>query len=197
MIEQAIKAARPAWLACILNPYLWLALIVWTALVACYAHEVGSESGRDAERALWLNQEGARKDATITAVVADSTSRAKQQDHQNQTNVKVSTKHEAEVQTNRNEYRADRAAADRTGGLRIAIPATVCNHPAATTEGADAFEPDESAATTVRLPREVENDLWSAAEEADALSAQIRAMQEWVRANGHYGTEQPEPEPAL
>lgn len=197
MINQIIKTARPSWLLLLLNPYLWLGICVWTAAVAGYAHQAGAESGRDAERGLWLNKEGARKDAEVTAVVKDSTARVQLQEKFNNTNVKVSTAHENENTARRRAAADDRAAADARGGLRIPAPATVRDCPAAATEAADAGGPDEEAAGTIRLPREIENDLWAAAEEADALSAQIRAMQEWLLLNGFYGTEPAEEQPLL
>lgn len=190
MLKTVIEGARVSQFALLLSPTFWLFVCIWTAFIAGYGHHAGSESGRDAERALWLKQEGARKDAMIAAVAADTASRAAIQAKQNQTNVKVSTAHENEIEQGRTGAIADRAAADRAGGLRIPAPARRDCH-APTTQAANAVELDEEAAPTVRLPREVEDDLWAAYEEADALSAQIRAMQDWALANGFYGTTEP------
>lgn len=192
IVKPIATAARLSPLALLLNPWFWLAICIWTAGIAVYAHEVGSESGRDKERAMWLRQANATKDAEIAALAKNGTANAALQTKFNQTNVKVSTGHETEVDKNRSDYSADRVAADRAGGLRIPSPVRAkCDRPAASAQVADAVKPDEEAASTVRLPRELEDRLWTRAEEADALSAQIRAMQAWVTENGFYG-----PEPA-
>ncbi len=92
------------------------------------------------------------------------------------------------------------------GGLRI-DRATCATKDAATTEGPSASRPDGSGSraslfpesadrhlpeevATIRLPTDVENDLFDLAEDADKLATQLRMLQKWVKDNGHYGQEQ-------
>ena len=105
----------------------------------------------------------------------------------NSNNLKVSQYHEQELDALRRGHDADRAAVDRAGGLRIS--AAACRDLATGSEAAGAIVADEGAAATIRLPREIENDLWNQAAACDALSAQVRGLHEWVRINGFYGSE--------
>lgn len=102
-------------------------------------------------------------------------------------NLKVSEDHEKELRTLRLARDADRRAIDRAGGLRIS--AAACHPAAATAQTADAGQRDEAGATTIRLPQQVENDLWALADDADEVSAQLRACQDWGRMHGFYGAE--------
>lgn len=177
-----------------------IGLVLALLLVAAgfWIYQEGQDDGRDAERAVWIKREGARKAAELALVTRNGHDNAALQTQFNQTNVKVSDKHENEIDKNRRDYSADRARADAAGGLRIPAPVRAqCDRPAAPAKAADAIKPDEEAAATVRLPRATEDDLWAVYAEADALSAQIRAMHEWVVKNGFYGTETADEQPLL
>jgi hypothetical protein len=101
----------------------------------------------------------------------------------------TSEQHETELAALRRDRDIDRRRADAAGGLRIDARACAPAGSAGTTETAGAERRDEPASpATVRLPLQVENDLWAAADAADEVSAQLRACQGWIRSNGFYGT---------
>lgn len=153
------------------------------ALIFLKGHAAGADHVQmkwDADKLLAANVERAmlRQHAEKVAALIEK---------HNSTNLKVSQHHEQELDALRRGHDADRAAVDRAGGLRIS--AAACRDPAARPEAASAVVADEGAAATIRLPREIENDLWNQAAACDALSAQVRALHEWVRLNGFYGSE--------
>lgn len=113
----------------------------------------------------------------------------------------ISDDHNAETAQLRKERDDDRRRADAAGGLRIPAPAAAAcpaGSAVAGTEAASAGGRDEPAsASTVRLPEQIENDLWAIADDADEVSAQLRACQSFVRRNGFYGPEIPVKPPLL
>jgi len=77
----------------------------------------------------------------------------------------------------------DAALAD---GLRIS--ATVCTAAtAAAAEAPSTSRPDAAAPGAVTLPAELARNLFDLARRADEVTAQGRALQEWIRSNGFYG----------
>lgn len=143
--------------------------------------------GRALERGEWLAKELQR----------DQADRALERKHQADMDVlkqaqqaierKTSEDHQTELAALRHDRAADRAAADRNGGLRIPAPSCPAGVAVAGTEAAGAGGRDEASAGTIRLPHQVENNLWDIADAADEVSAQLRACQSWIRANGFYG----------
>lgn len=80
--------------------------------------------------------------------------------------------------------RADRDAAVE----RLRIPATVCTAAtAAAAEAPSTSRPDAAAPGAVTLPAELARNLFDLARRADEVTAQGRALQEWIRSNGFYG----------
>ena len=72
--------------------------------------------------------------------------------------------------------------------LRVHVnPGTVCGSPSPGTQATGAGQPD--GGPTVQLPDDVATGLYALAERADETAAQLRALQDWVRANGFYGQE--------
>jgi hypothetical protein len=153
------------------------ALATWTA------HHF-EERGRQLERAGWLAKENA---ARIAQEKKDAVDTLRHQQIERET----SERHQKELDQLRADAAADRAAADRAGGLRIPVVACPDARPAAATETAGAGGRDEAGPASVRLPQSIENGLWALANDADEVSAQLRACQGWILANGFYG-----PEPA-
>jgi hypothetical protein len=167
-----------------------LAALVLMALACLGTFVYGVNHGQKIERAAWQKVELARKDAEAALVRANDAAITALHLQYEATNRKVSEDHEQELSDLRSGAAADRALVERAGGLRIAR--TVCNSPAATAETAGTGRRDAAAAATVRLPREVENDLWDLADAADQVTAQARACQAWIRKNGFYGPETPD-----
>lgn len=148
-------------------------------------HSDGKESGAAEVQAKWdASERGHQLAETAARRKHDDDMAALSLKHLN-INLKVSDDHEKELHTLRLERDADRSAVDRAGGLRI--PAPACHHPVAATEAASAGGRDEASAATVRLPQQVENNLWALADDADEVSAQLRSCQAWIRNNGFYG----------
>lgn len=172
---------------------LALVLAILGAGFGLYRH--GVTSGTNAERGLWMKKEAARQDAERNLILQHGRDMAALQEQFNQTNVKVSANHEKELEQVRTAAARDRAAVDHAGGLRI--PAPACRPIASAAEAAGAKFRDEVAAATVRLPPETENRLWDLANDADAVSAQLRACQAWITENGFYGTETAEKQALL
>jgi hypothetical protein len=151
------------------------AVATWTA------HHF-EERGRQLERADWLAKENVARIAQEKKDAADALR------HQ-QIERETSERHQKELDSLRADAAADRAAADRAGGLRIPATACAASGDAAATETAGASGRDEAGSASVRLPQSIENDLWTLANDADEVSAQLRACQGWILANGFYGQE--------
>jgi len=162
-----------------------LGALLLIVLVGFGIHAHGFHRGETVERAGWLKKEVDRKDAIAELVRKHAEHDAALILEFNLKNVKVSDDHEKELAQVRADAAADRAAADRAGGLRI--PRAICDRSAAATETAGTGGRDETAAATVQLPREVEDGLWNLASAADEVTSQARACQSWIRANGFYG----------
>lgn len=164
-----------------------LAMLVLGVMWGIHAiHADGEEAGKLTERAVWQAKE--RKLLLDQAKLrADHTAEMRRIAgiHQ-QVNEKVSTDHDQEIADLRAGRDADVRAAERRGGLRI--PASVCRGETGTgTEAARDGGRDEAGAGTVRLPQQVETDLWALAGDADEVSAQLRACQSWIVNQGFYG----------
>lgn len=147
------------------------------------------DKGRQLERAGWLAKEVAEKQADIALERKHAVDMAALKDHYEAIGRTTSENHETELAQLRIERDADRRRADAAGGLRIIAPACPAGGTVATTEAPGAGGRDEAGTRTVRLPQQVENDLWAIADDADEVSAQLRACQSWIRANGFYGNE--------
>lgn len=178
-------ADAPRRLAFWLVAILLLALALTAAGFVIYQH--GVDAGQLEERATWEGMEESRQlaeqDLAERHRLEDEAQRQKFITH----NLKVTADHEKELEQVHAAAAADRAAVDRNGGLRIPAPALERGGPPAATEAPGAGRRDEEGAATVRLPLEVENGLWDLVDEADAVSAQLRACQSWILGNGFYG----------
>jgi hypothetical protein len=164
-----------------------LAVVLALGALAAYGANHFEAKGRALERADWLAKQ-VREQQADAALVArhDADMRAIEDKHQ-QIERTTSEKHEQELAQLRRERDADRRRADAAGGLRIPAPACPAGSTVAGTEAASAGGRDAAGPGTVRLPQQVENDLWVIADDADEVSAQLRACQGWILANGFYG----------
>jgi hypothetical protein len=160
-------------------------ILVGLVLVAWSEHR-----GAELERAGWLKKEAQRQADTADLLRKHAAEVAALTEQYHLNNMKVSDDHEKELEALRRDRAADRAAFDRAGGLRVTR--AVCDRPAGQAEAPGAGGRDEAGAGTVRLPEPVENDLWALADDADEVSAQLRACQAWIVTNGFYG-----PKPAV
>lgn len=178
-------ASAPQRLAIWIAVFLLLVLGVTGANLAIY-HQ-GVKAGQLAERDTWENLEASRRlaDQALTEE-HEREMEALRQSFINH-NLKVTTDHEKELVKVRTDAAADRADADRRGGLRIPAAACPASGAIAGTEATSASQRDDAGTATVRLPIAVENGLWDLANDADAVSAQLRACQSWIKGNGFYG----------
>lgn len=147
------------------------------------------DKGRQLERAGWLAKEVAEKQADIALERKHAADMAALKDHYEAIGRTTSENHENELAQLRLERDADRRRADAAGGLRILAPACPAGGTVAATEAAGTSGRHEAGTRSIRLPQQVENDLWAIADDADEVSAQLRACQSWIRANGFYGKE--------
>lgn len=194
-LEKTVTDVATAGASVRLRLMLWLVGLVALIVTGLALVAWGEHRGAKLERADWLKKEQQRlKDQTLllrnhAAEVAALTLK------HNLTNLKVTTDHEKELDALRRDRAADRAAFDRAGGLRI--DRAVCDSPAGQAEAPGAGGRDEAGAGTVRLPYQVESDLWAIVNDADEVSAQLRSCQAWIVDNGFYGPAPAESPPLL
>lgn len=174
---------------------LWLSALVAVIVAGIVLVAWAEHRGAMLERAGWEKKETQRQKDTADLLRKHAADVAALTLQYNLNNLKVSDDHEKELEALRIARAADRAAFDRAGGLRIAR--AVCNPPAAGPEAPSAGGRDEASASTVRLPEQVENDLWAIVNDADEVSAQLRSCQAWIVTNGFYGPKPAESKPLL
>jgi hypothetical protein len=166
---------------------LVLGAVVLASGAAAYGAHYFEQRGAMIERAGWLAKQVKEQAADAALVRKHEADMQALRDHQQTIERQTSEKHETELAQLRRERDADRLAADRAGGLRIPAAACAADRAVAGTEAASAGGRDEAGAGTIRLPVQIENDLWAIANDADEVSAQLRACQGWIRSNGFYG----------
>jgi hypothetical protein len=174
---------------------LWLAAVMAIIIAGIVLVAWAEHRGAMLERAGWEKKETQRQKDTADLLRKHAAEVAALTEQYHLNNLKVSFDHENELEALRRDRAADRLAFDRAGGLRI--PRAVCNPPAGQAEAPGAGGRDDAGAATVRLPESVENDLWALADRADEVSAQLRACQAWIVANGFYGQKPAESSPLL
>lgn len=160
----------------ILDPRLWLALMLSHGLLFGAGYWRGDFAGTKSERATWQAKEAQRvtteQKATLQAI--ENNTRIEQQQEIDKRKV---------VNDYQKEIAAIRAAYERTTG-RLRISSAVCNSVAATDQADSASRTDATTTSTVELPAQVDGDLRRLARDADEVTATARALQEWVRLNG-------------
>lgn len=166
-----------------MNPYTILGGVLLLIAVAFG----GASVGRKLERQKWQEKELATAAATQDLLVAEHKKYIRLQDFNEMTARKASENHAKALSELKTKYDVSIAAVRAAGGLRISR--TIClDNNAATAEAASPGRPDEASAETVKLPDRVEDDLYKLTLRADELAEQLRGLQEWVKANGLYGT---------
>lgn len=163
-----------------MNPYTiigGLVLLIVVGLGGCAA-------GMKIEAATWQKKAMAERErAAIDLAIAHDRNRRIQLS--NEANARKATaQHEQAISDLTQKYDAARAAIRAAGGLRIS--ATVCRT-AIADQSPSTGRPDEGPAASVALPAETERRLLDLAQHADELAERLRALQDWVKANGHYG----------
>ena len=167
-------------IACVVALVLAGLLLAWGAWTL-YGH--GYDTGALAEREKTAKAITAATDKLRAAHAAEVKRLAGI--HQ-QVNEKVSHDHDQAIADLRRERAADIRDAERRGGLRIS--AGVCRDTSGTLALAEgALRHHEETAGTIRLPQQVEADLWALAGDADEVTEQLRACQAWITASGFYG----------
>jgi len=164
-----------------------LALVLATIGAGFLIYRAGAHAGQLEERNEWQNLEEARRLGALDLAMAHSREITELQKKYNTINRTLEENYETEIANLHRDRDADRAAADRAGGLRIAAPACPTGGAGTGTEAAGVGQRDETPAATVRLPQQIEDDLWAAANLADEVTETARACQAWIRANGFYG----------
>lgn len=148
-------------------------------------HWHGVNQGKKLERADWQQKEIARQQSQNKLLLRHAEEVAQIQNDNNTKNRKVSQDHANQLNALRTAAVAERAAANAAGGLRV--PKSICDGIAATAEAASNGGRDAALAGAVRLPREIEENLWAIAIDADEVTEQARACQSWIRTHGFYG----------
>lgn len=154
---------------------------------AGYYH--GDRSGSNAVQVKWDKAESARKQAEADAIRLNDHANQMAQERNDEINRQVADSMEQRTATLRRDSAAARAAVDAAGGLRDPGAVRHCPDPAAQTAGNGRH--DETGPGDGQLSKEAEDFLFSEAERADELAEQLREAQEWIRANGFYGTPLP------
>lgn len=137
------------------------------------------------ERADWLEKEAARQQNEKDAILDRVAENERIQRENDAKNRAISADYENRLAVLRKASAADRAAVNAAGGLRV--PRSICDSPAAGTETAGDRGRDETLTGTIRLPEQVEGDLWAFADDADEIVEQARACQQWILKHGFYG----------
>lgn len=165
-----------------INPYAIIGGLLLLIAVAFGSAQVG----RKLERTAWQAKEIATAAAAQKDLIAEHDKYVRLQNFNEATARKASANHEQAIADLTQKYDAARAAIRAAGGLRI--PRAVCTDSyTATANSASAGRPDDASAATVQLPDRIESDLLALTKRADDLAERLRALQEWVRATGHYG----------
>lgn len=182
-----------------INPYAIigaLLLLIVTALG-------GAHIGKKLEREKWQAEKIQMQAEHTKAIEAEFDRYARMVKFNDAKARKASEDHAKELDAQKTAHVATVARTRAAGGLRIDRAACAAKD-AATSQGSGTGRPDGSAAGaepppgspdrnlqaevgSIRLPTEVENDLFDLVEDADKLATQLRNLQKWVRDNGHYG----------
>lgn len=158
-----------------MTPYTIIAGIVLLIAVGLG----GVQTGRKLEREEWQRKELIAAKAHAVALEEAHTKYVRAQKFNEEKARKASKDHEKAISDLGKQYATALDAIRADGGLRIPSP---CNG----TEGPGASGPNESRPGTVKLPDRIESDLFKMTERADKLAEQLRALQNWIKENGHY-----------
>lgn len=140
----------------------------------------GKHQGVLQERAVW-------QDASIKLQMKRSKEMTAEQDRHNRIERETSEQYQTNLSKLVAERDADRAAIKRLGGLRISATACNASGTGTTAESPGSIGTDASSPETIPLPQQIESGLWDITDEADEVSEQLRALQEWIIKEGLYG----------
>ena len=159
-------------------------IAIITAVIGAYLMDSssGRVDGQAAAHKDWRKADAARVKVEQAAIAERNRKNDIERAEQQATNQKVIVSYEKRIQTLQDQYADARAAADRAGGLRISR--AVCSSTAGPAEAASAGGADEATAGTLRLPRQIEDDLWRAALHSDEIVEQARALMAWIVEQG-------------
>lgn len=162
------------------------ALVVGGAIAWGVAHHF-EDKGRQLERAVWLQKMADERAADLVLERQHQEAIARLNLMHKQIERKTSENHIKELAQLHRERDADRIAVDRAGGLRVSAAGCARDPAPAAAASASPGGRDEAGAGTIRLPEQVEDGLWRLADDADEVSAQLRACQAWILDHGFYG----------
>lgn len=145
----------------LLDPRLWLAFVLWTAVVSGYSYYRGDIGGRNSvmvESLMKTNQ-------ALTKRISDNEIEKKQQAEKAK---KASEDHAKEL-------KAIRDAAKRDAGKRVPISADFCK-PAGSSESATPGSDGQGNTGTAFLPEQFAGDLRQLTAYADEVTADLRTL---------------------
>jgi len=171
--------------------YLLLARISAYILLAVALFGTGYHYGAKGVQTDW-DVANIKTLANTNKLISDNAERvASLQQAQATTNLKVSNDHETELTQITAQRDAAIAYSNSHGGLRVTR--AVCSSAAtARTEATSDSRHDATVTGTVALPERTSSDLLRLAADADKVTAQARALQQWIIDNGFYGPVQNE-----
>lgn len=172
------------------EPYLLLGKIGAVAALFVGAYATGHHQGENAVQAVWDSSKAQSLQAQNKLISDHAQEIADLQKKHDADNIKVSEDHEQALQTLNAKYDSAVAANHASGGLRVSR--SICSGPATTgTETASNGGHNETASASVELPNDVTERLFRLARQADEVTEQARACQNWIVKNGFYGTPLP------
>lgn len=178
MIEIALMVLKK------IDPRVWIGLLVGIVLLVAFgwlrAHYI-AEGAAPAEKALvdYKAQVKAASDAVVAAAEKHNVEvKAAQDAH----NIQVENDHAQAVTKITAERDDARSRVNTAGGLRI--KGAICNFGAIGTQAGSPAGDYDAATGTVLLPQSLTDDLLDRASQADQLSEQVRALEEWITLNG-------------
>lgn len=163
-----------------INPYAIIG-----GLVLLIAVVLGSiQTGRKLERSTWQAKEAVTLEAARVELAAAHAKNARIQSFNEANAREASAQHEQAISDLTKNYAKARADVRAAGGLRI--PASICTS-SGSTEGTGTSGFNEGSPTSVPLPDRIADNLLELTYKADQVVEQLRSLQFWVKANGHYG----------
>lgn len=163
-----------------INPYAIIGGLV--LLIAVVLTSV--QTGRKLERSTWQAKEAVTLEAARVELAAAHAKNARIQSFNEANARKASAQHEQAISDLTKTYAKARADVRAAGGLRI--PASICPG-SGSPESASTSGLNESTPATVPLSDRITDNLLELTYKADQVAEQLRALQGWVKSNGHYG----------
>lgn len=154
-------------------------LLLGLACLASYSY--GRDVGVQAERVVWQDREIQRTNNVATTAIAHTQTVVKEVEADNTIERKANGMYETAMAQLRESRARNDYLVRLNGGLRISAEA--CTRPGAIADGAEAPGSGLKHGTlagTIALPQPIEQDLYSAVDEADDILERYRALRQWA-----------------